>query len=101
MSKADFCFQIYGCEYQSLVASYFGLCPLAAMPVPYWPSPDNAPGSCSCNTGKVLEAYLAAESQSANCLQNATSIESSGNYNYAGKMDIACSCCATGITISA
>ena len=93
--------QIYGCEYQSVVAQYFDLCPLAAAPVPYWPAPDNAPGGCSCNTGEVLEAYIAAEAQSVACLQNATSMTNTNNLEYISKMDTACGCCATGITISA
>jgi len=71
---ADICLQIYGCEYQSLVANYIHLCQIMTLPVPYWPAPDNAPGSCSYNTGEVLEAALGSQTSELSCTRNAESL---------------------------
>lgn len=94
---ADNYLQIYGCEYQTLVASYVGLCEIMTLPVPYYPAPDNAPGSCSCNTGKVLETFLEARSSEVSC---ETSSESTSLADIPAREE-ACVCCGTSIIISA
>jgi hypothetical protein len=95
---ADTCLQIYGCEYQSLVISYAGLCQLImTLPVPYWPAPDNAPGSCSCNTGEFLETYLGSQTSELSCAKNAELLSLG---EIPARLE-ACACCGTGITISA
>jgi hypothetical protein len=94
---ADICLQIYGCEYQSLVAGYAGICQIRTLPVPYWPAPDNAPGSCSCNTGKVIEAYLGSQASVLSCAKNVESL----SLSEIPAMEEACACCEASITISA
>ena len=95
---ADTGLQIYGCEYQSLVANYAGLCQLImTLPVPYWPAPDNAPGSCSYNTGEILEAYLGLQVSELSCAKNSESLSLG---DIPARLE-ACACCGTGITISA
>jgi hypothetical protein len=92
-----FCLQIYGCEYQSLVANYIRICQIMTLPVPYWPAPDNAPGSCSCNTGEVIEAFLGSQTSGLSCSRNAESL----SLSEIPAMEEACVCCMTSITISA
>ena len=94
---ADICLQIYGCEYQSLVANYIGLCEIMTLPVPYWPAPDNAPGGCSCNTGKLLEAFLGSQTSALSCERNAEAL----SLSEIPAMLEACVCCTTSIAISA
>ncbi|KAF7156248.1 hypothetical protein CNMCM5623_009641 [Aspergillus felis] len=89
--------QAYSCEYGKLVATYFAECPVASEPVPFWPAPDNAPGGCSCNLGKVLQATLNAQKENNACLTNKTTtnvIELSNKYT-------ACGCCEVSAGLSA
>ncbi|GFF83152.1 hypothetical protein IFM47457_07169 [Aspergillus lentulus] len=86
----------YSCEYGKLVAMYFVECPTASEPIPIWPAPDNAPGGCSCNLGKVLQATLNAQKERNACLTNKTTtnvIELSKKYT-------ACGCCEVSTRLS-
>lgn len=59
---AAYCWnRVNECNYQNYVISYLWNCPIARMPIPYFPFEDGAPDSCSCNVGKVFISmtYLA------------------------------------------
>ncbi|KAL5363436.1 hypothetical protein BJX96DRAFT_155728 [Aspergillus floccosus] len=89
--------QAYSCEYGNLVASYFAKCPTAAKPIPFWPAPDNAPGGCSCNLGKVLQSMINAQTEYNTCItdRNSSSVTELGN------KDTACGCCEVSTGLSA
>jgi len=86
------CSKIYGCEYQVLVADYFETCDQAVPPIPYWPAPPNAPGSCSCNTGEVFLTIKEAETSLLICEEGALT-------SVTGLKD--CFCCLESVSISA
>ncbi|PMD45492.1 hypothetical protein L207DRAFT_481871 [Hyaloscypha variabilis F] len=58
------------CEYQEYVVEYLVGCPIAKLPVPYFPTPDNAPDSCSCNVGDVYLAISSNIQQGGTCSTN-------------------------------
>ncbi|KAJ5088199.1 hypothetical protein N7456_011815 [Penicillium angulare] len=64
--------QVYSCEYQLFIQQYFSICPGAIEPIPFWPAPDNAPGRCSCDLGKVLKNTLSARKEQVSCILNVT-----------------------------
>jgi hypothetical protein len=45
--------KVYSCEYQVLAIEALSDF-VAPLSVPFFPAPDNAPGGCSCNLGKLL-----------------------------------------------
>ena len=60
--------------------------------IPFWPAPNNAPGSCSCNTGVILKTLYAAELNYAKCLDSA--IDNGDKIHE-------CTCCVYSVGISA
>ncbi|KAL6362197.1 hypothetical protein LRP88_04274 [Fusarium phalaenopsidis] len=45
---AAFCWnKVWECDYQEYIVSYLQNCPIAKLPVPYFPAPKQAPSSCS------------------------------------------------------
>lgn len=82
--------QAYSCEYQEYMVSYFRNCPIAKLPVPYFPAPDNTqPAGCSCNLGRVFFAYNAAIQESVQCSSNSQGSDPGSNLQ---RMQ-GCSCC--------
>ncbi|KAF2716230.1 hypothetical protein K431DRAFT_316689 [Polychaeton citri CBS 116435] len=66
-----FAFQVYSCGYQQQVLSFLDSCSLASTPIPYWPAPDNAPDSCSCNYGSALNELQDSVWAESNCTSSA------------------------------
>lgn len=62
--------RVWECEYQEYIVAYLMYCPTAKLPVPYFPIPDNAADSCSCNVGKIYQAITDSISQGATCMKN-------------------------------
>ncbi|GLI75546.1 hypothetical protein PoHVEF18_003803 [Penicillium ochrochloron] len=89
--------QVYSCEYDELVAQYFGQCPVATEPIPYWPAPDNAPNGCSCNLGKVSQSLFKAQQEYSSCINKVNS----GSVTDLAEMDTACGCCQVSAGLSA
>ncbi|GLI72543.1 hypothetical protein PoHVEF18_000720 [Penicillium ochrochloron] len=89
--------QVYSCEYDKLIEEYFVQCPAATEPIPFWPAPDNAPGGCSCNLGKVLHSVMKAQQEYTTCITNdtSTSVIQLSNKN------TACGCCEVSAGLSA
>ncbi|KAG0646225.1 hypothetical protein D0Z07_8172 [Hyphodiscus hymeniophilus] len=61
------------CEYQTYAVEYLVGCPIAVLPIPYFPTPANAPDSCSCNLGDVYLAITGNIQQGSTCSTNASS----------------------------
>ncbi|KAL1961616.1 hypothetical protein VTN77DRAFT_1391 [Rasamsonia byssochlamydoides] len=83
--------KVYSCEYQYLVASYL-VQRTSSETIPFFPAPDNAPGGCSCNLGKVLVNATNSIEQASSCAQ----------YTLASQTDLlTCQCCAWSAGVSA
>ncbi|KAE8137798.1 hypothetical protein BDV38DRAFT_83953 [Aspergillus pseudotamarii] len=60
--------QVYSCEYQKTVYDLLNSCVNTDYKsVPFFPPPDNAPGGCSCNLGRVAEVQTVAENAMNKC----------------------------------
>ncbi|KAJ4205912.1 hypothetical protein NW759_014389 [Fusarium solani] len=87
---AAFCWnKVWECDYQEYIVSYLQNCPIAKLPVPYFPAPKQAPSSCSCNLGKVYLAIHDAIQQTETCSDNSDSADAGSNLQ---RMQ-GCSCC--------
>lgn len=85
-----FCWnRVWECEYQEYIIDYFLNCPIAKLPVPYFPAPSKAPDACSCNVGKVFLAIQDAIQETATCSNNADSGDASSNLQQIQ----GCDCC--------
>ncbi|RDW80155.1 hypothetical protein BP6252_04793 [Coleophoma cylindrospora] len=85
--------RVYECEYQEFAAQYLHDCP-AIGSIPYFPAPDNAPDSCSCNLGNVFFAIDNSTLQLSKCSGN-------GTLGFAtGDRPEGCTCCALSASIS-
>ncbi len=60
--------RVYECEYQQYITEYLRLCLVAKLPVPYFPAPEGAPDSCSCNLGNIYEAFNSSVTQGGTCI---------------------------------
>lgn len=84
------------CEYQSYIIEYLTNCPTAKTPVPYFPTPNGAPGACSCNVGQVYEAITGSIAQGTACVKN-----QNGGDAYTNVQRIqGCECCEVSGAIS-
>ncbi|KAK9444580.1 hypothetical protein VB005_01643 [Metarhizium brunneum] len=81
--------RVWECEYQEYLVSYLMDCPIAKLPVPYFPIPDNAAGACSCNVGKVYKAITDSITQGASCMKNVHGADTIPRGDKIG----ACGCC--------
>ncbi|KAH0497573.1 hypothetical protein TgHK011_004870 [Trichoderma gracile] len=81
--------RVWECEYQEYIIDYFLNCPIAKLPVPYFPAPNKAPDACSCNVGKVFLAIQDAIQETATCSNNANSGDASSNLQQIQ----GCDCC--------
>ncbi|KAL7955580.1 hypothetical protein V8C34DRAFT_236688 [Trichoderma compactum] len=92
-----FCWnRVWQCEYQNYITDYMLNCPTAKQPVPYFPTPNDAPNACSCNLGKVFLAYQDAIQETATCSNNANSGDASSNLQQIQ----GCDCCEISGAIS-
>ncbi|KAI8716054.1 hypothetical protein NCS52_00898000 [Fusarium sp. LHS14.1] len=87
---AAFCWnKVWECDYQEYIVSYLQNCPIAKLPVPYFPALKQAPSSCSCNLGKVYLAIHDAIQQTETCSDTSDSADAGSNLQ---RMQ-GCSCC--------
>ncbi|UKZ74503.1 hypothetical protein TrVFT333_002173 [Trichoderma virens FT-333] len=92
-----FCWnRVWECEYQNYIVEYFLNCPIAKLPVPYFPTPNNVPNACSCNLGKVFFGYQDAIQETLTCSNNANSGDASSNLQQIQ----GCDCCEISGAIS-
>lgn len=81
--------RVWECEYQEYIIEYFLNCPIAKLPVPYFPAPNKAADACSCNLGKVFLAIQDAIQETATCSNNANGPDASNNLQQIQ----GCDCC--------
>lgn len=98
--------QVYECEYQEYAIQYISECSsgLRTTDIPFFPPPDNAPGSCSCNLGQLYLAINGSENEGASCLSNVTNSALADLDNDPVKTankEEACACCGESGAISA
>lgn len=61
---------MYSCEYQNTVLELGGNCIDEKFEnVPFFPAPDDAPGACSCNLGKVITSLNRATDELDTCIE--------------------------------
>ncbi|CAG7944491.1 unnamed protein product [Penicillium salamii] len=93
--------QVYSCEYQNTVLDFISV---STNPnrdgLPYWPVPDDAPGSCSCNIGKIDYKQSLILDQMTECSNNMTNIEKLTEVDDINDYGKACLCCAYSSIIS-
>ncbi|KAJ6141922.1 hypothetical protein N7497_011021 [Penicillium chrysogenum] len=67
--------RVYSCEYQATTLDYLSFCLNPDRDgLPYWPTPDDAPDSCSCNTGQIEQKLYLIINQVETCSNNQTNI---------------------------
>jgi hypothetical protein len=93
-----FCWnRVWECEYQEYIVDYFIGCPIAKLPVPYFPAPNKAPDACSCNLGRVFLSIQDAIQESTTCSNNADSGDAASNVQQIQ----GCICCEISGALSA
>ncbi|KAF8913233.1 hypothetical protein CPB84DRAFT_1841622 [Gymnopilus junonius] len=80
----------------AFITEYLVQCPIAKPPIPYFPIPDNAPDSCSCNLGKVNLAITSSAEQGATCSNNANGPDAASNVQEIE----GCDCCELSSALS-
>ncbi|KAI1799908.1 hypothetical protein F4811DRAFT_541855 [Daldinia bambusicola] len=95
--------QVYSCEYQQTAGEIATYClnpDLEA--IPFFPPPDNAPGSCSCNVAKVLISIYRTVAETETCGANGEEIASQlGSLDEIQHFSRACQCCSQSGMLSA
>ncbi|RAL10728.1 uncharacterized protein BO97DRAFT_479076 [Aspergillus homomorphus CBS 101889] len=93
--------QVYSCEYQETVQTLFDLCPsVNKTQLPFWPPPDNAPGGCSCNLGKLYDRELSIVDQATECANNMTNLDQLSSARDIADYGRACLCCSKSALLS-
>ena len=70
--------------------------------IPFYPPPDNAPGSCSCNMGKLLTSMYRTSAETETCGANGEAILNQITSNDEIQVfSRACICCSQSATLSA
>ncbi|KAJ4253879.1 hypothetical protein NW762_010277 [Fusarium torreyae] len=95
--------QVYSCEYQNTVLELGINCVSEKYEnIPFFPAPDDAPGACSCNLGKVITSINRAVDELDSCIdRNEKQWDSAKNDN--DEMDVfiqACQCCSYSAILS-
>ncbi|CAG8896857.1 unnamed protein product [Penicillium egyptiacum] len=95
--------RVYSCEYQATVLDYLSFCSSPDRDgLPYWPTPDDAPDSCSCNTGQIEQKEYLIVNQMDVCSNNQTNIgRIMTDVDAITEYGQACVCCAFSAIISA
>ncbi|KAJ5325266.1 uncharacterized protein N7506_008368 [Penicillium brevicompactum] len=94
--------QVYSCEYQDTVMDFVSSCTNPNREgLPYWPVPDDAPGSCSCNLGKIDLKESQISDHITQCANNETNLAQFSEVEDINNYGKACLCCAYSGIISA
>ncbi|KAI0887858.1 uncharacterized protein GGS22DRAFT_197765 [Annulohypoxylon maeteangense] len=95
--------QVYSCEYQQTAGDIATNCLNPHLDqIPFYPPPDNAPGSCSCNLGKLLTSLYRTSNEIETCGANGEDIV--GQLTSNDEIQIfarACTCCSESAMLSA
>ncbi|KAI2787254.1 hypothetical protein POX_f07617 [Penicillium oxalicum] len=68
--------------------------------LPFWPTPSDAPGGCSCNLGNVTRQETLISSHLAECRKNQTNLDQFHSQEELANYDRACVCCAESAILS-
>ncbi|KAJ9481724.1 hypothetical protein VN97_g11744 [Penicillium thymicola] len=95
--------RVYSCEYQATVLDYLSFCRKPDRDgLPYWPTPDDTPDSCSCNLGQIYRKEYLITNQMEECSNNQTNIgQMITDADAIIEYGQACACCAFSAYISA
>ena len=95
--------QAYSCEYQETAGDIGTWCINPDFSnVPFYPPPDNAPGACSCNLGKLLTSLYRTSEEIDTCGRKGEEIVKSLTSNEDIQLFAsACTCCAYSASLSA
>ncbi|KAJ5392799.1 hypothetical protein N7465_011773 [Penicillium sp. CMV-2018d] len=96
--------RVYSCEYQNTVVDFLNVCITPNRDgLPYWPTPDDAPDSCSCNIGKIEKKEYLITNQINECSNNRTNIDGMAVTDTDAMIEYghACLCCGYSAIISA
>ncbi|CAI7645839.1 unnamed protein product [Penicillium glandicola] len=94
--------EVYSCEYQSTVWDFLNICVNPNRDgLPYWPTPDDAPDSCSCNLGQIDQKEHLIVNQMTECSNNNTNLEGMTDTDEMVEYGQACLCCGYSAIISA
>ncbi|CAG7945674.1 unnamed protein product [Penicillium nalgiovense] len=95
--------KVYSCEYQATALDYISFCLNPDRDgLPYWPTPDDVPDSCSCNTGQIEQKLYLINNQMNTCSNNQTNIgQVMTNVDAITEYAQACICCSFSAIISA
>lgn len=91
--------QVNECEYQAYIVEYLVGCPIAKLPIPYFPTPNNAADACSCNLGEVYLAITGYIQQGAACSTNASTTAITDASDSVQQIQ-GCECCEVSGSIS-
>ena len=69
--------------------------------LPYWPTPNDAPDSCSCNLGKMEKTEYLITKQMTECSDNSTNTDGVTDTDVLIEYGQACLCCGYSAIISA
>ncbi|KAJ6150365.1 hypothetical protein N7471_001564 [Penicillium samsonianum] len=68
--------------------------------LPYWPTPNDAPDSCSCNLGQIDRKKYLITNQLTECSNNNTNVEQLSDTDAMIEYGQACLCCGYSAIIS-
>ncbi|KEQ68045.1 hypothetical protein M436DRAFT_86716 [Aureobasidium namibiae CBS 147.97] len=92
----------YSCEYSDAVADMVDMCGNTDRnAIPYFPAPDSAPGSCSCNKGKLSLTIEKINTQITACANNQTNLDTLASTADISTHGTACLCCSISYMASA
>ncbi|KAM0713929.1 hypothetical protein Q7P37_010891 [Cladosporium fusiforme] len=94
--------QVYSCEYQETVRDFINVCTNPDLKnIPFWPPPDDAPASCSCNIGKIDMTQLEAVEIASTCANNETALGQFTSVEEINAFAQGCMCCGNSLLLSA
>ncbi|KAE8391859.1 hypothetical protein ETB97_007437 [Aspergillus alliaceus] len=86
--------EVYSCEYGETVSGLVYSCPDANLTqIPFWPQPDNAPGGCACNSGKLTMKQVQIANHVETCGDNTTRLNELSTDEERTDYLRACQCC--------
>nr|CEG05546.1 unnamed protein product [Fusarium clavum] len=87
--------EVYSCEYQNTVIELGGNCVSEKFEdIPFFPAPDDAPGACSCNLGKVVTSLNRAVDEMDSCADRNQKMVDSLDFDEQMIFAKACKCCS-------
>ncbi|KAE8352409.1 hypothetical protein BDV28DRAFT_161842 [Aspergillus coremiiformis] len=93
--------QVYSCEYQQTASDLLDTCINTDIDaIPFFPAPENAPGGCSCNLGRIAKVQVLADEKLNECVHNMTEMNRQGAYKQTKIYGDICVCCGQSSIIS-